>query len=112
MFKSNTSNTTVVGSNIMDWRLGGPEVIDQDPTSTGSYGEVDPVMVKISRGQRILALDGHDGLLGLGVAADQLLVQAHGQREAVVDGTEGDGGGRGDVGGEAEQVLVRVAVPE
>ena len=53
-----------------------------------------------------------DGFLGLCVAADKLLVEAHGQREAVVDGAEGDGGGRGDVGGEAEQELVRVAVPE
>ena len=92
--------------------LGVPQIVLEDLAVAGSNDQSGPVLLKVNAGEWILALDRHQDLPGGGVTADQLLVQAHGQREAVVDGTEGDGGGRGDVGGEAEQELVRVAVPE
>lgn len=44
--------------------------------------------------------------------ADQLLVQAAGDGQRVVDGRECEGGARGHVLGQIEEVLVSVAIPK
>ena len=86
--------------------------LDTDLPSDGPHGHGDSINIKVSSSERILALDAHDHLLGLGVAADQLLVQPHGQGLGFVDGAEGDGCDWGEVGAEVEDVLVGVAIPE
>ena len=50
MLENDTRNTAVVSGNVLEWRLGRSEVIDQDPTSAGSDSDCDSVMVKVSRG--------------------------------------------------------------
>lgn len=85
---------------------------DTDLASAGSHGHGDSIHIKICCSERVLTLDTHDHLLGLGVAADQLLVQPHGQGQGVVDRAEGDGGDWGTVRGEVEDVLVGVTIPE
>ena len=73
--------------------------LDTDLPSDGPHGHGDSINIKVSSSERILALDAHVHLLGLGVAADQLLVQPHGQGQDVVKGAEGDAGDQGAEGG-------------
>ena len=71
-------------------------------------------VLTISFAVRNLTLNlGLDGLLlGLCVAADPLLVQAHGDCQRVVNWAESYARGRTEVGREAEQILVRVTIPK
>ena len=92
--------------------LRAPEIILEDLAVAGSHRQTDSVLVEVHTGEGILALEGHDGPPGGGVTADKLLVQSHREQQVGVDGTEGDVLGWGQVGAEAEDVLVGVAVPE
>ena len=69
------------------------------PMAAMAIGPGDSFNIKVSSSEIILALDAHDHLLGLGVVADQLLVQPHGQGQDVVKGAEGDAGDQGAEGG-------------
>jgi hypothetical protein len=86
--------------------------LDTDLPSDGPHGHGDSINIKVSSSEMILALDAHDHLLGLGVVADQLLVQPNGQGQGVVDGAEGDGCDWAQWGDEVEDVLVGVEIPE
>ena len=73
--------------------------LDTDLPSAGPQGQGHSININVSSSERILTLDAHDQLLGLGVVADQLLVQPHGQGQDVVKGAEGDAGDQGAEGG-------------
>ena len=93
-------------------RLRVPQIVLEDLAVTGSNDQTDSVLLEVHAGERILALEGHDGPPGGGVTGHQLLVQTHREQQVGVDGTEGDVLGWSQVGAEAEDVLVGVAVPE
>ena len=69
-------------------------------------------MVKVGGGKGGLGLDAHNLLLGLGVAAEELLVQAHREGQGVIDRAEGDAHGGAQVGRETKHVLVCIAIPK
>ena len=101
-----------MGSNVVDWGLRRAKVIDEQPTSTCAHRYTYPIMVKVGGGKGGLGLDAHNLLLGLGVAAEELLVQADREGQGVIDRAEGDAHRWTEVGRETEQVLVGVAIPK
>ena len=111
-FVGHGGDTGIVASNVVDRFLRGSEVIDEEATSARAHSDAGPILVKVGGGEGQLALDVHDLLLGLGVAADPLLVQAHGESQRVVNWAEGNACCRAKMGREAEQILVCVAIPK
>jgi hypothetical protein len=65
-------------------------VMDTDLASAGAHSHGDTVKYKVCCSERVLALHAQDHLQGLGVTADQ----------NVVEGAEGDDGDWGTVRGE------------
>ena len=101
-----------MASDAMDRFLLGSEIIDEKASSARAHSDADTILVKVDGSEGELALYAHDLLLGLGVAADPLLVQAHGDSKRVVDWAEGEARGRAEVGRQAEQALVCVTIPK
>ena len=78
-------HTAVVSSDVVKSRLWRPEIIDQDLASRCSHAQCHSILLEVSAGQGMLALDLQDRLLGLDVAAHQVLVQTHGQGKIFID---------------------------
>ena len=101
-----------MASDVVDRFLLGSEIIDEKAASARAHSDADAILVKVDGSEGELALYAHDLLLGLGVAADPLLVQAHGDSQRVVNWAEGEARGRAEVGREAEQALICVTIPK